>query len=263
MIKKVARLWMIAILAALSGEVYSQEDESPIQLGADLMSRYVWRGVSLGGNSPSAQPWINYSIASANSKHALTVGAWAAYTFSETSNQEVDLYLTYTFNEVFSVTVTDYFFPGLYESTSRRSKYFNYDEDSTCHVFEGILSFNGTENIPFTLLFAMNVYGNDAREVNNDGSPGDIFMSKYVELGYKRNVKGVDVNAFIGASLDKPDKDKGESGFYGNTSAGIINIGVKASKTVQITDQLELPLQASLITNPEREDIFLVFGVSF
>jgi len=226
------------------------------------MSRYIWRGVNLGGNSPSIQPWIKYNITSKDSSHVLTAGVWGAYTFSQTSNQEVDLYLTYTFNSIFSLTVTDYFFPG-YFSTKERDSYFNYGKDSTCHVFEGIISFNGTEKIPFTFLFGMNFYGNDARRINSDGSLGKIFMTKYAELGYKKNIKGVDFNAFVGAALDKPNKSRDESGFYGNNTAGIINLGVKAAKSIQISDKYSLPIQASIITNPEAENIFMVFGISF
>ena len=226
------------------------------------MSRYIWRGVNLGGSSPSLQPWIKYNISSKDSSHVLTAGAWGAYTFSQTSNQEVDLYLTYTFKNVFSLTVTDYFFPEYY-SSENRSKFFNYDKDSTCHVFEGIISFNGTEKIPFTVLFGMNFYGNDARKVNSDGSSDKIYMTKYVELGYKKNIKGVDFNAFVGAALDKPNTDKGELGFYGNKTSGIINLGLKVSKSIQISDKYALPIQASIITNPEAENIFMVFGISF
>ncbi len=137
-------------LTLFVGNTFSQ-DESPVQLGADVMSRYIWRGVSLGGSSPSIQPWLKYNITNKDSSHVFSLGAWGAYTFSQTSNQEVDLYLTYTFKNVISLTVTDYFFPEYY-SSENRSRFFNYDKDSTCHVFEGIISFNGTEKIPFTFL---------------------------------------------------------------------------------------------------------------
>lgn len=245
----------------MSLSAFSQSD-SPVQLGADFMSRYIWRGVNLGGSSPSIQPWIKLNMNSKDSNHALSIGAWGAYTFSQTSNQEVDLYMTYTFKNALSFTVTDYFFPEYY-STEGRSGFFNYDSDSTCHVLEGIVSFNGTEKIPFTFMFAMNFYGNDARRLNSDGSVAGIFMTKYVELGYKKNIKGVDFNAFVGAALDKPDTDKGELGFYGNDSAGIINLGLKVSKSILITENYSLPVQASLITNPEAGNIFMVFGISF
>jgi len=252
---------VVALFASIAANGFSQ-DESPVQFGADVMSRYIWRGVNLGGSSPSLQPWVKYNMKSKDSDHALSLGAWGAYTFSQTSNQEVDLYLTYTYKNAISLTITDYFFPGYY-SSDNRNNFFNYDKDSTCHVFEGLISFNGTEKIPFTFLFAMNFYGNDARKVNSDGSTGKIFMTKYVELGYKKNIKGVDFNPFIGAALDKPNKDKGELGYFGNKTSGVVNLGLKVSKSIQISDKYALPVQASIITNPEAENIFMVFGISF
>jgi hypothetical protein len=251
----------VFLLSAINVNVFSQ-NESPVQLGADIMSRYIWRGVNLGGSSPSIQPWIKYDLASEDSSNVLSIGAWGAYTFSQTSNQEVDLNLTYTFKNIVSITFTDYFFPEYYQ-TKERNRYFNYNKDSTCHIFEGIISFNGTDKIPFTFLFGMNFFGNDAHKINDDGRNGKIFMTKYVEIGYKKKIKDVDFNAFLGAAIDKPKTDRGEVGFYGNKTAGLINLGVKASKTIQLSDKYSLPVQASLITNPEAENIFLVFGISF
>jgi len=82
-------------------------------------------------------------------------------------------------------------------------------------------------------------------------------------LGYKKNINGVDFNAFIGAALDKLNSDNGEFGFYGNKASGVINFGLKVSKSIQISDKFALPVQASIITNPEAENIFMVFGISF
>lgn len=88
-------------------------------------------------------------------------------------------------------------------------------------------------------------------------------MTKYVEFGYNKNIKGVDLNAFVGAALDKPDTDRGELGFYGNDTAGIINLGLKVSKSIVITENYSLPVQASIMTNPEAGNVFMVFGISF
>jgi len=89
-------------------------------------------------------------------------------------------------------------------------------------------------------------------------------MSKYLELGYAADVKGVAVNVFAGMALDNPEIAKGEpEGFYGQRAAGIINLGFTLSKEIQITENYSLPVFGSLITNPEAENIFMVFGISF
>jgi len=255
-------LFCILIIAFISKNCFSQND-SPIQFGADLMSRYIWRGVDLGGESPSLQPFFKCVLNSKDTSHSIILGAWGAYNFN-TSNQEADIYFNYTFKNIVSFIFTDYYFPGSTLYTEKQKKYFNYQKDSTGHIFEPSISFNGTEKIPFTLLFAMNIYGADVRKIKDDGTFGNIFMSKYIEVGYKKTIKGVDFNAFIGATLDDPNEDNGELGFYGyNKSAGIINLGIKASKKINITDKYDLPIQASVITNPEAEKIYVVFGISF
>ena len=87
-------------------------------------------------------------------------------------------------------------------------------------------------------------------------------MSKYIELGYKTKIKELDFNVFVGATPDNANEDEGETAFYLNEKPGIINIGIKASKTLQITDKFSLPVQCSLISNPDLNKIYLVFGFS-
>jgi hypothetical protein len=224
-----------------------------LELGGDVFNRYIWRGLDLGGKSPSIQPWMKFCIG--NEEHAFSIGVWGAFSLAGTSNEETDLYLSYTYKEVFSFTLTDYFFPGL--NNGSKDNYFEWRKDKTGHILEGTLAYNGSDRIPFTLLFAMNLYGNDARK-----NIGSIFMSKYIELGYKARIKELDFNVFVGATPDNPNEDEGETSFYLNDRPGIISIGVKASKTLQITDKFSLPVQCSLISNPDLNKIYLVFGFS-
>ncbi len=231
--------------------------KSPFSFNADIMSRYVWRGINLGGNAPSIQPTIKYSIG--NKKHSLTIGSWGAYSVGGTQIQECDLFLNYTIKEVFTISVSDYFFPADDGSSVR---YGNLYETQTGHVLEGGLLFNGTEKIPFTLLFAMNFLGMDARKINTDGTKGDIFMSKYIELGYKKEWDDLTMNLFIGGVIEDPNEEKGEIGYYGNYSNGIINVGCKLLKEIKISKKHTLPVHSQLILNPERERIFMVIGVT-
>jgi hypothetical protein len=218
-----------------------------LDISADLMSRYVWRGLNLGGTSPSFQPCMEYSYKN------LTLGAWGAYSLSNAiTSQEADLYLSYTIAGKITVMATDYFFPK--EDTLNH--YFNYEKDKTNHVFELSAKFSGTEKLPLTLMVATNVYGADARKTN-----GDNQYSTYIELGYNFKVNSTNCNAFIGFTPNNPDGSKGETGFYG-PNAGVINLGLTASKEIKITDSFSLPVNASLITNPQAQNIFLVFGIS-
>lgn len=237
----------LTVLLLLPGWSAGQT-ESPFNTGADLMSRYVWRGMNLGGSSPSIQPTLEYTAGS------FTIGTWGAFSVSDgLTVQETDLYLCYTFREMVSLTVTDYFLP---DEALDNNHYFEFDEDSTGHLLEASVSFNGTEKIPFTLLAAVNFWGADARRAD-----GKKQFSTYLELGFNGSCKELDYNLFMGFTTTSPDKNKEETGYYG-TTAGIINLGLTVSKEVKITDKFSLPVSTSLIINPQAENIFLVFGIA-
>lgn len=242
---------ILIILTSFLIFIHSRAQE--LTFGGDFLNRYVWRGLDLGGKSPSIQPWIKLNMGSAH--HSFTAGAWGAFSLAGTANEETDLYLTYTYKNTLSITVTDYFFPGL--NTGTKDKYFEWGDTKTGHILEGSLTFHGTDRFPFTLLIAMNFYGNDALKNN-----GKIFKSKYIELGYYTRIKDIDLNAFIGATPDKANINEGETAFYLNEKPGVINLGLKVSKNIQITENFSVPVQCSLISNPVNNKIFMVFGFS-
>ncbi len=240
-------------LMAFACFLFSAAKGQEISYGTDLMSRYIWRGLDLSGNSPSIQPWATLSFG--NTNHALSIGAWGAFSTAASVNEEADLWLAYTYKEALTLTFTDYFFPGL--NTGSRNNYFEYGKDSTGHVFEASLSFNGTEKVPFTLLFAMNIYGNDARKAD-----GSLFLSKYIELGYNSKLGDTDIRIFAGAAIDDPDETTGETGFYLNTKPALTNAGIKLSRKIDITEKFSLPVQFGLSVNPDLDKIYFAFGIS-
>lgn len=242
---------LVLLLMLLLPALAMSQEKSSLSVGTDIVSRYVWRGLEFG-NSPAIQPTIEYS------KGNFTAGFWGSYATNGANVQEADLYLSYSPVEAVTITVTDYFFPDHSISSNR---YFNYEDEKTGHVFEGILSFNGTESIPVTLTAAMNFYGADARKAPDGDELGNIFYSTYIELGYSTELHGTPVDFFIGACPNDADEEKGETGFYGN-DPGIINLGMTASKDIKISDSFTLPLSTSLIFNPEAENVFMVLSLS-
>jgi hypothetical protein len=257
---------VIAMLLLFPGITFSQDSKkwrADFQIGADIMSRYIWRGLNLGGTGPSIQPALKMNVG--NTDHMFSVGGWGAYTFGPTSNQEVDMIVSYTFKGMLTLMMTDYFFPGLYND--KRDQYFYYCQDSTGHVFEGMIMFNGTDKIPFTLMVATNFYGNDARrmkQVNDSTFVVDgLQYSTYIELGFKKTIKRFDFNAFVGGTVTSPNISRHETGYYANTKAGFTNIGVKVARAIPVTEKYSIPIQASLIANPLQNKFYIVFGISF
>lgn len=262
-------LLIFAIFLGISNVLDAQTENSQhkikLDFGADLYSRYIWRGSQFGGNSPSLQPGI-----SATYKN-LELGVWGAYSLGGNNlSQELDLYVNYTFLKgLFSVIITDYYFPTEFGNYN----YFNYKTDETGHVFEAGLSFNGTKKLPLTFSAYVNFYGADAAKLNSNplnagfNQKTGIQYSNYFELAYSASVYKVDFNVFAGATLNSPAKADattgfiGETGFYGN-DPGIVNLGINVSKAVKITNKYSIPLSASLITNPQAKKVYLVFGLS-
>lgn len=232
-----------------TGSLLAQDSKGDLSFGADLMSRYIWRGTQFS-TGPVIQPGIEYS------KGGFAIGAWGSYAYNgDNDGAEADIYVSYTFaDELFTATLTDYFFPT--DDIAVNNSYFDYKKESTGHIFEGTLAFNGTEGFPISIMAAMNFWGAD-QDAN-----GDQQYSVYIELGHSFTYKDIDIDLFAGFTPIDADEEKGESGFYGDT-AGFVNMGFTASKEVAITEKFSLPLSASVIANPMAENLFLVFGLSF
>ncbi len=243
-------------------EAEQKGEPAAINFGADLMSRFIWRGIDFG-NSPAIQPNLSFSW------KGLNIGAWGSYAFTPytvTVNDslvnagtysETDLYISYTY-KWFTLMVFDYFtVNGL--NPNEGNRYYDFNNASTGHTFEGCFSFDGPENFPLQFLAGTLFYGadkdRDSTGVYGAGTHNNY--STYFELAYKINLAkiGVELRPFIGGIPFG-------SSWYG-PYAGVTNLGLTAKKEVPITQQYSLPVQVSLITNPQAQSVFIVFGMSF
>lgn len=207
---------------------------------ADLVSRYVWRGLPQS-LSPNIQPyaWIEYKT--------LSFGAWASYGISQ-PYAEVDLYLSYKAG-LFTFTVNDYFNED--EEDMSISDYFQFDKkDSldTPHILEGAISFNGSENFPLSVTVATFFYGSDKDTV------GDNYYSTYLELAYNFDIGDNELAIFAGGTIAE--------GYYADKAA-IINLGLNASREIPFSEKYSMPVNMSLVINPNAKNIFFVFGLTF
>jgi len=239
---------MLFALILTSGLTTGLRAQSKFTLdpGGDLVSRYIWRGTDFG-NSPAIQPAMELGYS------GFALGAWGSYSTNDANFQEADFYLSYTFKEMITIQVTDYFFPN---GRATENDYLHYTDDSTGHVFEGLISFNGTEKIPVSLMIATNFAGADAH--THDGK---LQYSTYIELGYSTHIGETSLDVFLGGTPTNPNKDLGESGYYG-PHAGVVNIGVTGGREIPITEKFSLPVSVSLIANPMQENIYFVLGIS-
>lgn len=201
-------------------------------VGTDIVSNYVWRGVQQDASpkgSPNIQPYVSFTAGK------LTIGSWGSYSILSTV-KEVDLYATFAFSSLFSVTVTDYnwLFTG--------GNYFDYSG----HVFEGSLNYAGVESFPLSVSLNTMFAGADKKADNSQA------YSTYFELGYPiaENVK----LSLGGVANESPN-------FY-TTGLALTNISLKASKSIEISDKFSLPVYGVVGFNPNAKDAFMVLGIT-
>jgi len=211
---------------------------------ADLVSSYVWRGIAQEGSkggSPNFQPSLTYTIGK------LSLGAWGSGSFSG-KVKEVDLSATYAFNDVFSVGITDY-------NWNFTKSYFNYNNDSTDHIFEASLNYAGVKSFPLSISLNTMFLGDD-KKISTSGTVENEY-STYVELGYPL---ADNTKLFLGASVfDSP-------GLYtvGKSQGfSVINVGLKTSKNIKFSESFSLPVYGVLGFNPQAETAYFVVGMTF
>ena len=236
------------LLITLAGSVAAQEGIA-INSGVDFYNRYVWRGMDIA-NTPSLQPALSVGYGGAE------LGVWGAYTLSNEASEsdEIDFWCSYTVQfkggQSMSLIATDYYYPNA------GIRFFNFNDydamkddtipDPGAHLIELGLSITGCERFPLTLSGYINVY--------NEAGNNTYFQADYPVS----TASGTDLNFFIGAtggSKDNPD-------YYGKDNFAVINLGVTATRNIEISENTSLPLNVSFIMNPRAEVTYLLVGLS-
>ena len=216
-------------------------------VGADFMSRYVWRGFDFG-ESFSIQPTLEFS------QDAFTIGTWASYSIAADGSgaNEHDFYMSFTTGPV-SFGLTDYYFPSPPTNTGipEGAQFFNFEGDGDgAHYLEPFVSFDGTEEFPLSLGVYSFLYN-------------DPEYSTYFEASLPFAVNGTELGLTLGAIGVLDGNDVDGSGFYGTTSDfAFTNISLSAAREIQLTESFALPVGVSFVLNPHSERTFLVFGIS-
>ncbi len=174
--RKVSLLALGLLMAGLFvTNVNAQEEESsPVSVGVDLYSTYVWRGVAYGG--PSLQPWVDFTVG------GLSIGAWGSQSYD--GGQEMDLYVSYGFDFGLSLGLTDYYYPG--------TMYFDFSDTTGAHGIELNAGFEvGDFSISANYM------------LNEAGGAGTVGGDMYFELGY--SIGNVDIFAGAGDGWHSSD----------------------------------------------------------
>jgi hypothetical protein len=194
-------------------------------VGADIVSAYIWRGAYQGGGA-SIQPAMAFTL------DGWTVSAWGNTNFAG-GHKEVDLSVAYTVGKV-SFSVTDYWWEG--------EEAFNYFDYPHAHRFEAGVAY------VFPKAFPLRLAWNTFLMHPESGYP------TYIEAAYPFEIKDIALEVSAGLT-------PWEGGLYADRPA-VLDIGLKATKTIPMGHRFALPVFARLSLNPAQEDVFLVFGIS-
>lgn len=261
-------------------DTISQEKEKKWDASLEILNCYIWRGQSYGGNNITIQPAINYAI---NKK--LTFGFWASKNFKKNyyfqdgsttnSYQEIDLSLTYKINRYIKIQIYDYYWPTVEKVEGINNNYFNYGNDSVQTVDANLLLDFSDIWKPLKITISTFLAGNDFKYDSFGNNPKQNFTT-YIEVGYsfgnvfekvsKETFQNINIEPVIGAVLNNQAQYY-SAGDYNKPS--LINLGVKATRELELNKNLLLPIYLSYIHNASLTNTeqfgrnFVVLGIKF
>ncbi len=231
--------------------IFSQLNAQSLSLNAnaDFVSRYIWRGLNVN-DQPNIQPSITFEYS------GLGFGFWGSYGLTHqnssdeyySTSQEIDTWLSYSFSPAsvinLSIIATDYYYPN---GGIRIGSFNNFDnvKGAGAHTVEAGVTVAGSETFPLSLSGYVNVYNDKGKNI-------------YFQVDYSTTIQEVDFGAFVGAAAGSKDNP----GYYGTDKFNLIDIGLKASKQIKISEDFSLPVSCSYVLNPQAEISYLVFVLS-
>jgi len=213
----------------------AQDNRPEVSIGADVVSRYVWRGLDLGHVSIQPQLAVDY--------RGLSLSAFANAGVSDKNDpQELDLTLSYTVGGL-TLGITDYWSV----SGDEQARYFNYGAHSTLHEFEGSIAYDfGALALSWNTFFA----GYDG-----ENKSGRRAYSSYVELTAPFRLADCECTATAGLVPYATT-------YYETNGFEVINLSLRVTYALPLGNRLNLPIFGEIIANPSAGKSWLVFGIT-
>ncbi len=232
--KKVIRLFFLTATLLFGAVAAEAQEKAEATVAADVVNQYIWRGQDLGNVAFQPTLGVDYK--------GLSLSAWGSVGLTDPADtKEFDLTLGYSIGN-FNVGITDYWFStGL----DPQNRYFKYDAHGTNHIFEANIGYDfGVASVQWYTNFA----GNDG--VNEDG---DRAYSSYFEVTAPFKLAACDWTATAGAVPCATSA-------YGTNGFAIVNLSLRATKEIKVTDSFSLPIFGAVTANPCSQKAYLTFG---
>ena len=243
------RKLFLGILVFLSLHVWAEDDgKCDLSISAEVVSTYVWRGSYQTGTS--IQPFMEFTVG------GFSLGTWGSVDIAGFGYKEVDLMASFSFK---NVTV------GLYDTWIAGEMNYNYFDLSktTLHLLEAWVAYS-FDRIPLSIGWYTSIAGDETcSKYLKNGKLKNAFPT-YIEVTYTFPVRKTILEAAIGVSPWKSSTLYNRYDEGGMTDGfAVVNLSLKASRDIKMTDSYSLPVFGQLIFNPAKEDTFLVFGIRF
>lgn len=231
--KVTRKIIAIFILCIFSLCGYAQE-KVEASASIDIVSRYIYRGLSLGDASIQPKAEISYK--------GVKLLAWGSFDFlNKKSDREFDLMLSYSTGG-FNIGVTDYYLSYYAEENT----YFEYRSNKTSHAWEANI---GYDFGPVAIQWFTNFAGNDG--VNNGGKRA---YSSFVEISAPFKLADCDWLATVGTVPYATD-------LYEADGFAITNVSLRCTKEIALFKK-SLPIFVEGISNPNTKKGYLVVGAT-
>ena len=208
-------------LAPLSAE---ERGDWSMTVGADAVSSYLWRGMSLAGPSIQPSAYFDYE----RGDWAVSLGVWGTKSLLKDDYDELDLSVEASWRNLTLTAI-------------------NYGENYTVpwqegHYLDLGLSYTLSEDVPVTFSWYS--------IVNQAGAPS------YLEVAYDFSVSVVDFSVAMGGIPFASE-------YYVSTVAGISNLNLTAGHEFEFKHGGSLPISAQVMYNPMANDFFWGVSVGY
>ena len=235
--KKTFLVILASIFAFGTTSLFAQETpveekqpvEVSIDMGMDVMSSYIWRGLKFGEGA-AIQSFVELT------SNNFTLGAWNNINTGADEAFEINLYTSYEFPFGVTIGVTDYFGNSNVFGT-------NFEDLGKTHSIEPSLAYEYGELTFFgALMFYQDELGASAQDF-------------YGEISYEFDMFDFAIGAGDGRYVTSP-----QWGTVGEFA--ICNISISKEKTIKITDSFSLPMKGAITLNPYNERFYAYVGIS-
>jgi hypothetical protein len=156
----------------------------------------------------------------------LTLGVWGS--FDAAGYTEADPYLSYSFSNGLSFGLTDYYYPSLGGSF--------FEESSNAYEINAGFTKGG-------LNLSANYILNEAPIPESDGS------DKYFQVGYSFTHFNISMGG-------------GDGWHTSDGDFNICHVAIGTGKEIKLTDSFSIPVTGQVILNPEKNQLYVVVGIS-